>query len=632
MKKSLISLQRNIKEKAQQYYEGNPTISDSEFDELVDTLKKEDPNNEILKEVGWGYDVNKSGGNKHPHHFGIVGSLDKIHSISELNQRYYGKWLIIPEKLDGASCVAYYKDGNLVMALSRGNGEVGIDVTDKFLKITSKYDLSEIKNQMFTGAIRGEIVMSNESWEQYKGLHEDAKSPRNVATGLMMKNEVSEDLQYIDFVTYKIHGYVGYKGVIFYETILDKLKEFGFPVCWYFEGFADSIDDDRMKEEFLTKPNKYPCDGFVIYPNDGISVQEDGSVIYTNIAYKFKAHQKETKVVDIEWNLSPNNILVPVVVVEPVELSGAVVTRASGFNYENIIKNKIGKGSIISLNRSGEVIPCIQEVIKTSEDFNIPDICPVCGSTLVADGVNLVCKNTSCPNVEYSRLYKWVEVVGVRGILGVGPTIINDIIHYFEQIFNIKYVWDVYKIIKSGTVNIDFSYMFTPVTSEKVKKILKNLTTPIEFYKVLIALNIQGLGDVNSKKLSSIIYNNISNFSQLKSELDKVKGIGDYVFNILKFNSNIILRVMEDTVSIITPSSDYYKYQVTVTGSVSVPRDTFKKVLENNNILLSDNIKTSKYLITNNPDSGSSKLQKALKLGIPILTEKEFFEIEGINL
>ena len=250
MKKSLISLQKNIEEKAQQYYEGNPTISDEEFDSMVEELKRVDQNNGVLKKVGWGYDVNKVDGNKHYHHFGIVGSLDKIHSFSELDSSYNFKWLIISEKLDGASCVAYYKDGDLVIALSRGNGEIGIDITDKFIKIINKYDLSEIKNQMFTGAIRGEIVMSNEAWEQYKGIHEEAKSPRNVATGLMMKNEVSEDLQYIDFVTYKIHGWVGYKGILYYDEVLSKLQEFGFPTCWYFEGRKEEISDTKMQKEF----------------------------------------------------------------------------------------------------------------------------------------------------------------------------------------------------------------------------------------------------------------------------------------------------------------------------------------------------------------------------------------------
>ena len=635
MKKSLLSkdlLEKKIKQRAQEYYEGNPTVSDSEFDNMVDELRKEDPENDVLNQVGWGYDVSKVNGKKIPHSYGTVGSLLKVHSIKELPAAYRNNWVVCVEKLDGASCVAYYNNGNLVFALSRGNGEIGIDITKKYNKITQKYDLSVIKQEHFTGAIRGEIVMSNESWEFYKEKNPDAKSPRNVATGLMMRDDVSDDLQYIDFVTYKIHGWRGSIGNVYYEDVLDKLKEFGFPVCWYFDGSIENafITDEVMKKQFLEKPNTYPCDGIVIQLNNGVKVHDNGGVTYTDIAYKFEAHKENTVVVDVEWNLSKNNIMIPVVVVEPVELSGAIVTRATAFNRKYIEENKIGKGSVISLTRSGEVIPCIKEVIKSIDKVNIPTVCPVCGETLTTDGVNLVCANPNCPNIEKSRLYTWIETVGVRNILGVGPTIINDLIKYFKSSYDIDTVSDLYNVINSGVVSIDLSYMFTPVTAEKVKQITKNFTTPIEFYKVLIALNIKGLGDVNAKKLASIIYDNIGSDFGIAQALRKVKGIGAYIIGVVIENRQLIENAINNTVPVITPAKETYKYQITVTGALSIPREEFKKVCEQNKILLSDNIKTSKYLITNNPNSGSSKLQKANKLNIPILTEKEFVMLEDL--
>ena len=262
--------------------------------------------------------------------------------------------------------------------------------------------------------------------------------------------------------------------------------------------------------------------------------------------------------------------------------------------------------------------------------LNIPTVCPVCGDELINDGVNLVCANPTCPNIEKSRLYTWVETVGVRNILGVGPTIINDLIEYLKAACDIKTVQELYRVVRSGVVSVDMSYMFTPAAAEKVKQITRNFTTPIEFYKVLIALNIKGLGDINAKKLAPIIYDNISSDFSLAQELRKVSGIGDYVISVVINNRKLIEDAISNTVPVITPTKETYKYQVTVTGSVSIPREEFKKILADNGILLSDNIKTSKYLITNNPNSGSSKLQKANKLGIPILTEKEFLLMEDI--
>lgn len=633
MKKNLLNLEHTIQQKAQEYYEGNPTVTDKEFDELVDKLREERPESELLKTVGWGYNVNKVKGAKHNHDFGVVGSLDKVHNLSELPKSVFlpHKWYIVTEKLDGASCVAYYENGKLLIALSRGNGTFGIDVTEKFKKIISKYDLTGLEHSYFSGAIRGEIVMSNNNWQAYKELYPDAKFPRNVATGLMMRDDVSEDLQYIDFVTYKIHGENNFRGVTYYDDVLNRLSTFGFPTCWYFDGrLGENLTEDEIHNKFFSKPDTYPCDGFVIQRNDGITVHDNGWYEYTDIAYKFEAHKENTTVVNVEWKLSKNNIMVPVIVVEPVELSGAIVMRATGHNYKNIIDSQIGKGAVISLMRSGEVIPFVKEVVTTADGVNVPTHCPVCGAELVEDGVNLVCKNPQCPNIEYSRLYKWVEVVGVRNILGVGPAIIDDILHYLDQIFGVNTLKGLYTTLNSGFISLDISHMFTPAAAEKVKKVTKNLTTPIDFASVLVALNIQGLGDTNAKKLATLIYAYAEDEEALESKLRAINGIGDFVVGVIKNNIELIRYAIKNTVPIITPSQTSYKYQITVTGSLSVPREKFKQICEQNNILLSDNIKTSKYLITNNPNSGSSKLQKAAKLGIPILTEKDFVILAGL--
>ena len=631
MKKNLLNLENKIKTAAQDYYVGNPTMTDYEFDSLVTQLKTEDPNSNLLKTIGWGYNINKVKGSKHEHDFGVVGSLDKVHSISELHNDYRNTWLVVSEKLDGASCVAYYEKGKLLIALSRGNGSVGVDVTEKFTKIIDKYDLQNLKSSEFSGAIRGEIVMSYESFNIYKKLHEDAKAPRNVATGMLMRDDVIEDLNYIDFVPYKIHGIRNYKGTMSYRDVLDKLTYFGFSVPQnYSIGVFEEITDERLKYKFEHRESVYPCDGWVIQKSNQIKIHENGYFQYDDIAYKFEAHKEETKVVDVEWKLSKNNIMIPVVIVEPVELSGAVVTRSSGFNYAYIQENCIGIGSVVKLMRSGEVVPDIQEVLVKSDNLNIPTRCPMCNSELAVDGKHLRCINSSCPNIEYSRLTKWIEIIGCRDMLGVGPALISEIIQDLNKYCDIDSVVKLYLAIQSKSVNLDISFLFPEETGKKVRKIITNLQQPSEIHEILIGLNICGLGVVNSKKLGDIIYTNIDDVDTMVSKLTKINGVGDSIIQVIKDNIKLIRFAFRQTIPVIEPKRTEYRYQVTVTGSLSIERDKFKKVLEDNGILLSDNIKTSKYLITNNINTTSSKMKKAKELGIQIYTEKEFSILEGL--
>ena len=333
-------------------------MSDEKFDSLVDELKQQKPDSELLKTVGWGYDVKTVKGTKAQHKYGIVGSLNKIHDVNEIPSTFEDE-LIIPAKLDGASCVAYYSNGKLVKAVSRGNGTTGIDCTQKYQKIVEKNKLNLFG---FTGAVRGEIVFSNTDWENYLIKYPDAKFPRNTATGLFMRDDATDDLEFVRFVAYKIHGSEEYKGSILYTGILGMLSAWGFDVVPARGIRKNKIDDKALTELFEEYAQIYPVDGLVLQ-NNIVIISTNGQFIYKDVAYKFKAEEKETTVIDVEWNLSKNNIMVPVVNIEPVELSGATVRRASGFNAKYILNNKITCGTRVKVCRANEVIPKITEVL-----------------------------------------------------------------------------------------------------------------------------------------------------------------------------------------------------------------------------------------------------------------------------
>ena len=633
-KQSIINLENKIKQASQDYYTGNESISDNEFDELVDELKQLDPTNETISKVGWGYDIEEVKGDKVAHVYGKVGSLDKIHDVSEIPNSFSdGAFLLA--KLDGASCVAYYQDGKLTKAVSRGNGLQGVDKTKQYEKIVNKYTLNL---QNFTGAVRGEIVFSNSMWEQYKNKYPDAKFPRNIATGLFMRDEVSEDLSFVDFVPYKIQGSETIKEWFpshLYLEILKSLNSWGFPQIEY-EFVDTTFLTNNSMETIFSKWETYPMDGIVIQDRF-FTVLSDNSFEYKNIAYKFKAEEKETTVKEVIWNLSKNNIMVPVVCVEPVELSGALVQKTSGFNYKYIVDNKIGKGAVIKMMRSGEVIPKINKVVFPSLVVTAPETCPVCGMPLTQEGVELVCSNPNCLNIEYSRLLSWLRVIGIRDLLGVGDIMLEDFVQlwkstiYTTQDINLT-VYDLYDKEYGVIVNKDYLInKLTPSAKEKFSQIIDNLSKPVTMDKLIVAANIRGLGETVSKKIASTIYECITDWNNVH-KLTSIDGIGNDVKNRVLNARNIISKVF-CLVEVVDPLKQVFSgsnTQITVTGSLSMPRKQFEAVCASKNIVLSDNVKSSKYLVTNNPLSGSSKIKNAAKYSIPIISEEEFRKLFGV--
>lgn len=621
-KQSLIQLKNKIVTAAQDYYEGKPKITDEQFDELVDELKQNNPNDDLLKKVGWGMDIDKINGNKFEHKYGVVGSLNKVHNISELPTNMLCD-LIASSKLDGASCVAYYTNGKFIHAVTRGNGSVGIIRDLQFNKIIEKYKLN-LKN--FTGAVRGEIVISNSSWLRYKEKYPDAKFPRNVATGLFMRDDVSEDLSFVEFVTYKIMGCEN-QTFTDYEQILDYLSDLGFETVNSCKIEYKDLTDETMTKVFNSW-NKYPMDGIVLQSN--INQKDNYSIEYTDIAYKFQAEVKETTVTKVEWNLSKNNIMIPLVYVQPVELSGAIVSKTSGFNYKYIVENNVGKGTKIKLCRSGEVVPYIKQIVSSTE-AQIPFVCPVCGCPLENDDTELYCPNEECANIEKSRLLMWLQVIGVRNLLGVGDALLENLYVCFQKYFNRKniviedlyYEYDSECIIKQ----------FTPAAAEKVRIILDNLQNPVDMSDVIYACNIRGLGKTICDKIAPIMYEwYINKNDEILNEISTISGLGQTVQNIVKNARNVFARLFCLTTvknakfpQNLTPAAE-----IMITGALSISRKQFEDKCKEKNIYVTTSIKNCKYLVTNETNSESSKMKKAKANGITIISEKDFCKLFNI--
>ena len=191
-------LESQISYYATKYYNGEPEISDEQFDMLVEKLRMLNPNSSVLK-TGWGFEVN---GDKVKHKYSHIGSLDKTKTYEEIPNRFKDKTVFISPKLDGLSAVVYYENGKLVKAITRGNGEYGKDITDKLRLIVGP----SIQDNKFTGAVRGELIINDTNWNILQSKYKDLIAPRNFAAGIINRKEIDEDIKYIDLVVYKIVG------------------------------------------------------------------------------------------------------------------------------------------------------------------------------------------------------------------------------------------------------------------------------------------------------------------------------------------------------------------------------------------------------------------------------------------
>lgn len=377
----MTDLEKKIQIAAQKYYtDGTSNYTDEEFDALVEQLKIEQPDS-ILFRVGWGYDVasDNTPGVKREHKYTTIGSLDKCHNMKELGKDFVGCSLDASTKLDGLSIVLYYENSLLKYALTRGDSFIGVDVTDKVLKIQPKFAKTLLP---FTGAIRGECLMSFDNFEKFKQIHPEAKNPRNSTAGLINGKDVLDDLPYLDIVLYTlVHEDIenddeAMSSVGWTREYISRL--FGedeslivpYTTIYLKAGKSDEDLLQQMMELREELYRQYPADGIVL-SHCSIGCKE-GTYVYNAKAFKFPAESKVTKIIDVEWNMSKTKNCVPRILLEPIELSGTTVQACAGYHAKFVLKYKLKRGTLIKIRRSGEVIPQILEIFDDEKGVWVP--------------------------------------------------------------------------------------------------------------------------------------------------------------------------------------------------------------------------------------------------------------------
>lgn len=615
-------LQKRIQEASQKYYtDGTSNLSDAEFDSMLEELKKEDPNSPLLG-VGHGYKVeaDSTPGAKVKHKYGTAGSLDKCHNWKEFpsSQKQEDTWASL--KLDGLSVVLYYQFGKLLQALTRGDGTIGIDITEKVKRILP----DSIMDKSFTGAVRGEIIMKYNNFELYRNEHPEAKNPRNTAAGLINSKEVSNDLCYLDIVVYTVVGLETATTWMVTYTSMREWLEMNFELCAPAMCLVNGLSEDNMiiHMEQLNATWKmlgYPSDGIVLTNN--AMTRDNQELIYTASAFKFKAESKVTKIIGIDWNLTKTKYLVPRINVETVELSGTNVSWATGFNAQNMRDQKLGVGAEVVITKSGEIIPYIEEVTNPIE-CELPTVCPCCGTELEWNGVHLQCPNLECADANVQDALIWMKHIAPWD--GLGDTLK---LTYLEEMFGDDIT--IEKIYEHGNFTQSEIATLRLIKKQEFRRMINALfTNKVKLADAIQALNIPRLGDVTSRKLAQ--YPDTVKYLIEAGEghqdiIDCSEQIGEANFvsildNIHKFRR---LQLIYDNI-IWEEQKVENKGKVAITGKLSVKRAQFENELRLAGYTPGSISKDTKFLITDNPNSTSSKNAFADANGIEKITEQDF--------
>lgn len=641
----MTELELKIKDAAQKYYtDGSSPLTDAEFDALVDELKKTNPDSELLK-TGWGYDVSEDStpGKKVKHKYGRAGSLEKCHNWKELGYEFQNSTVDISLKLDGISCVLYYEHGKFVQALTRGDGITGIDITDKVRRIFP-VDIKSSKYNTFTGAVRGELLMTYPKFEEFSEIHSDAKNPRNSTAGVINSKEITSDIDYISLVVYTIVG-LEYRIIDHERTIYGANMDI-FTVRQALEDMfgVENVVPHKCVEllnsdVFMNQMNSAREEWYNMFPADGIVITKlfvdlhvTSELTYNACAFKFPAESKDCEVEDVVWNMSKTRYAIPTIKIKTTQLSGTDVTYCTGFNAKWICDNGIGHGAIITVCKSGEIIPTVLKVVKQVRPQLI-EFCPVCEHRLEWYGVHLKCPNDSCGNAITQDTLVWLK--NLVPMDGLGDTLK---IKFLEELvasgeladISIESIMETKLVLREDTDSVQFNLF------AKMWNTLHGFHEfKVDLVDALVSLNIPRLSHITASKLANypLAIQSVMNKAIHKEYLDpydlislnaignaNAKSIEDNLWKMARLK--YVWTWVYNRLSV--PSASESKGKVAITGKLSVKRSDFEKELRSIGFTPADICRESVYLITDNPNSSSSKNKKADSWGIKKITEAEF--------
>lgn len=646
-KRRIDELIETLNEASAAYYdEASEIMSNYEYDALYDeleSLEKETgytPLNSPTKNVG--YTV-QSELPKERHRSRML-SLDKTKSREEL-----AAWLgdhegLLSWKLDGLTVVLTYEGGELVKAVTRGNGDIGEVITPN-----ARVFVNVPKHIPYKGhaVIRGEAVITYEEFDRINEAIDDAdakyKNPRNLCSGsvrqLNSKITVERNVRFYAFTLSEADG-VDYEGLR--SNQMKWMAEQGFDVVEYVKVDNKSIFEAIDNYAERVHSFEIPSDGLVLTLEDleyAATLGTTAKFPRDSLAFKWADQQAETILREIEWSPSRTGLLNPIAIFDPVELEGTTVKRASVHNLNIMETLKLGIGDTITVYKANMIIPQIGDNLTKSGNIELPSHCPVCDGTteikLMTGTKVLTCTNPNCLAKQVKRFSLFVsrDALNIEGLS-------EQTLLKFIGLGYIKSFADIFRLEnhRDEIVELDgFGKKSYDKLSSSIEK--ARHTVPA---RILVALGIPGVGVTTAAQIARACENKWAKISSLAyDELIAINGIGEVMardyeaFFADEHNKSVVL----DLVGELDIDESYEKAGEALSGEIFVitgslehykSRTELKKEIEAQGGKVAGSVsKNTSYLVTNNPESGSSKNKAAAELGVKIITENEIRTMLG---
>lgn len=371
----MTDLETKIKALADAYYQGNEQTDDTEYDALIDRLRRENPNSALLPENQGIAGSDLKGVDKKYKLDITMGTLAKCNTDEQFKEwwsKHPHDYIVAESKIDGAGCYLHYENGEFKYARSRGDSEYGTDLTDKLLAVGIPTKLFNVLDGCVhyvedgTIDIRGEVVMLRSVFDKYF-KDQGFKNPRNTVSGVLGQKDTNKDiLSKCTFIAYDLFDTSTDSKDIFHNDWYEskkldflKLNKFNVPEYKVNPSFEEV---KAWKDSINTLKDEIPCDGVVIKQNKVSKEDLMRRTPLDNVAYKPNLQIAVTKVIGIDWTLK-GRYMAPTAVVEPVELCGTTVQRASLSNINKMLELGIEIGSTVEIAKHGEIIPAIEKVI-----------------------------------------------------------------------------------------------------------------------------------------------------------------------------------------------------------------------------------------------------------------------------
>jgi len=620
-------LEQKILRHKELYYKGSPEISDEAFDKLESQLRDIDPKNPVLQMVG--YEA-KDTTNKVPHQRKML-SLDKTYSEEELKKWIDDKPVVSVFKIDGSSCSLIYENGHLAMAKTRGDGVQGENIFKKTIYLS---DIPKSVPDHSSFEVRGEIYCTEIQFvhltQEMKSLElEPPSSQRNIVAGLLGRKE---NIHLAKFLSFKAFDLISDTNFSKEHQKLDALKQIGFDIPEY-EIHKSGVDlQARIKEakDFMAKGD-YLIDGLVVVYDDVKIHTELGETSHHpryKIAFKFAGDTKNTTINEIEWGVSRNGRLTPVALVEPVELSGAMIGRVTLHNFGIVRSFELKPGDTIEIIRSGEVIPKFLGVVtRTKGDFQYPQQCPCCATSVRIDDIWLYCPNDLCPAKVKEEILNYVHKAGIDDISDkrLEEMISKGIVDHIPDLYRLK---------------VDDFLLLDKVKEKLATKMHENIqkTKTQNLAQFISAIGIEGVSVAKSEKIIAQGFNTLGKILDLNLEkMLLIEGFAEKSSTDILRSLNKKRALIEELVSlgvqvkadeIATGEGPLSGMKFCITGELSSPRIEIEKLIKKNGgVMVSSVSKNTSYLLTNEEESSSSKFVKAKSLGVPVISEVQLHKM-----